>query len=282
MKVRATLACCIAMLLFTSASAQIPNGGFESWVDHGTYMDPAGWLTYNDMVTSSGPVITVEQGFPGAVGALYAKITTRALPVGSALQGWMSINGFAYAGRPERLTGQWQYGIQPGDTGVVTVALSKWNSTFGTRDPIAFGTLEVMGDLAGWHPLSVPFTYYSEEVADTAYIQFEASINFADPVVGSFMKVDDLAFAGTVGVAEQLAAPSLQIYPSPTADLLNVVAPQRISEVKVMDITGRMVQERNANAESIALDVAALQTGRYLMQLRMADGKRVVRSFVKQ
>jgi hypothetical protein len=268
--------------LAAPASAQVPNGGFESWVDHGTYMDPAGWLTYNDNVTSSGPVITVEQGFPGAVGAFYAKITTRELPIGSALQGWMSINGFAYAGRPEGLTGQWQYGIQPGDTGMVTVALTKWNSTFGTRDPIAFGTLEVTGDLAGWHPLYVPFTYYSEEVADTAYIQFEASINFADPVVGSFMKVDDLAFDGTVGVEEQPALPVVRMFPSPATTALHIVADQRVAEVDVQDITGRTVLKQSTNAESTVVDIANLNPGRYLVQLHMAEGKPVVRSFVKQ
>ena len=272
----------MAMLLSTSASAQIPNGGFESWEDHGTYMDPTGWLTYNDIVTPSGPVITVEQGFPGAVGAYYAKITTRPMPSGSIpIQGWMSINGFPHAGRPEQLTGQWQYGIQPGDTGVVMVALSKWNTTFGTTDPIAYGTIEVVGDLSGWHPLSVPITYYSEEVPDTAYIQFESSVNFDMPVIDSFMKVDDLAFAGTVGVKERSEVTEVRIFPSPATSSLHIVADQWFAEVEVLDMTGRTVLEQGVHAAQVALDVADLKPGRYMVRMQMADGGREVRTFVK-
>lgn len=282
MKTLPVLLCGIGLFVTIRVSAQIPNGGFESWVDHGTYMDPAGWLTYNDLETPSGPVITVEQGFPGAVGAFCAVITTRAVPGSTAIQGWCSLNGFGHAGRSATLTGQWQYSIQPGDTGVVFMAMSKWNTTLGTRDPIAFGELKVTGDLTGWHPLSVPFTYFSEEVPDSAYIQFEASINFADPVVGSFIKVDDLAFAGTVGVQEQVAKPDLRIFPSPVTDQLNVMAGQRVTEVKVMDITGRLVLALKANGNGITMDTAALHAGRYLVQVRMADGTRAARSFVKQ
>ena len=284
MKTRTShLSSVVAFLLFTSASAQIPNGGFESWVDEGTYMDPAGWLTYNDIYTDSGPVITVEQGFPGAVGAYCAVITTQAYQdLTGAVQGWLSINGFTYAGRPALLTGQWQYAIQPSDTGVVSVALSKWNSVLNTRAPIAFGEMKVTGDLMGWHPLSVPLTYYSEEVPDSAYIQFVSSINFGDPVVGSFIKVDDLAFAGTMGVQDQSAVTDLRIFPSPATNILNVVAGQRIHEVKVLDITGRCVMQRKAAAEAITLDVAPLRGGRYLVRSRMADGRNIVRPFVKQ
>lgn len=266
----------------TSAFAQIPNGGFESWVDQGSYMDPAGWLTYNDIENPSGPVITVEQGSPGAVGAFYALITTRAVPGATAIQGWCSLNGFSFSSRPAELIGQWQYGIQPGDTGVVSIAMTKWNTTFGTRDPIAFGELKVTGDLTGWNPLSVPITYYSTEVPDSAYIQFEASIDFADPVVGSFLKVDDLAFAGMVGMQEQTAALELRIFPSPATDRLNVVADQRIAEVKVLDITGRTVLSRVTDGREVVLEVGGLNTGRYLVQLRMKDGTSMVRPFLKE
>lgn len=270
------------ILLIASASAQVPNGGFESWVDQGTYLDPAGWLTYNDVFIDTGHVITVERGFPGAVGAFHAVITTRAMPVGTALQGWLSLNGFPLADRPAQLVGQWQYGIQPADTGVVSVLLSKWNSGTGARELMAHGELKVTGTLSGWHPLSVPITYFSAEVPDSAYIQFEASFDFADPVPGSFIKVDDLAFTGVVGVAEAGAKGDLRLYPSPATGPVHITADRRIMEVQVLDLTGRVVLAEVVQAEMLDLDLSALHAGQYLVHVQFANGERQVRAVVKQ
>lgn len=278
----------MAMLLATTASAQIPNGGFESWVDHGTYMDPVGWLTYNDIITTGGPVITVERSSPGAVGNYYATVTSQPLfDQSSVIQGWLSVgvgghSGFYFTSRPAMLTGQWQYGIQPNDTAEVQVLLTKWDGNAGMSYPIAHGVLEAIGTLSGWHAFTVTLNYFSSLTPDSAHIQFSASKDVASPVAGSFLKVDDLAFAGTVGVEEQPALPEVGLFPSPATTSLHIVADRRVAEVDVLDVTGRTVLKKSANAESTIVDITDLNPGRYLVQLRMADGKPVVRSFVKQ
>ena len=249
-------------------------------------MEPAGgWLTYNDIVTAAGPWITVERGAPGAVGNYYASITSRVFPdtsiSSSVLQGWLSLNGFSYTGRPAALTGQWQYGIQPSDTAEVLVLLARWNSS-GDAELVAEGSLEVTGSLSGWHPLSVPLTYHSTEAPDSAYIQFSASKELGASVDGSFLKIDDLAFTGSVGVEEQQAQSQFKVFPSPASDLLNIVADQRITELKVMDMTGRTVLEQKPGTERVNLDVSDLNSGSYIVRARMEDGVYQVRSFVKQ
>ena len=276
----------LAIASASSATAQIPNGGFENWDDHGAYMEPAGgWLTYNDIVTAAGPWITVERGAPGALGNYYASITSRVFPdtsiSSSVLQGWLSLNGFSYTGRPAALTGQWQYGIQPSDTAEVLVLLARWNSS-GDAELVAEGSLEVTGSLSGWHPLSVPLTYHSTEAPDSAYIQFSASKELGASVDGSFLKIDDLAFTGSVGVEEQQAQSQFKVFPSPASDLLNIVADQRITELKVMDMTGRTVLEQKPGTERVNLDVSDLNSGSYIVRARMEDGVYQVRSFVKQ
>lgn len=56
----------LAILLFAMASSngfgQIPNRGFESWMDAGTHLNPEGWRTTNDSVTSGNffPVIRIR------------------------------------------------------------------------------------------------------------------------------------------------------------------------------------------------------------------------------
>ncbi|MDX9749514.1 MAG: T9SS type A sorting domain-containing protein [Flavobacteriales bacterium] len=269
--------------LLATVTAQIPNGGFEQWVDQGGYTEPAGWLTYNDVMTPQGYFATCDPGMPGAVGAYHAVITSRTVPGTSTIpiQGWMS-TGFPYTDRPATLTGQWQYGIQPSDTGEVLVALVGWNGSSGGPEVIAHGILEVTGNVGAWTTFSVPFTYFSTATPDTALIQFAASKEFTAPVAGSYMKVDDLAFAGSVGMGEMAATPLFSLHPSPTTDVLHIVGGERITEVIVVDMSGRAVMRHGAQAERITLNVQELPAGRYFVHGRTMDGTRGMRSFVKQ
>jgi hypothetical protein len=277
----------LAFILSISAlSAQIPNGGFESWVNMGGYSEPAGWLTYNDVSTVVGA--TVEQGTPGNPGAFHAVLTTReATGGGIPIHGWISAgtsgthSGFPFIARPAMLTGQWQYGIQPLDTAQVIVALSKWNTITSSTDPIAYGSLEITGNVTGWQAFVVPITYYSADAPDTAYIQIVSSINFQNPVVGSFVKVDDLAFAGEVGLPERTRA-HLHVFPSPAANSLHI-ASSGSGELRLFDASGREVLRSRITGTTATLDVSLLPAGFYTYRfLTNDDGSSVVGRWVKE
>lgn len=262
-----------------TACAQIPNGGFENWVDQGGYMEPVGWLTYNDVITPGpGPAITVEQGIPGATGDFHCVITTQPVPLGPTIQGWISASadgtndGFPFVQRPAMLTGQWQYGIQPTDSGQVLVALSKWNSITSSTDPIAFGSIEVTGNLTAWQGFSVPLTYVSSETPDTAYIQIVSSIDFGSPVGGSFMKVDDLAFAGAVGIEEAAGSQGPVLFPSSAIDVLNI-SPFGPGELLLFDATGRLVLRSRSTGQVGSFDVSSLAQGIFSYQMLDQRGR---------
>ncbi len=269
-----TLAIAFILSVGTLA-AQIPNGGFENWVDQGGYMQPVGWLTYNDVITTGGPLASVEQGTPGFPGTYHCVITSRAVPSGSPIQGWISAGsssgqaGFPYTQRPAMLTGQWQYGVQPGDTAEVFIALSKWNSATSNTEAIAIGTLQVTGNLGNWQAFSVPLEYISADAPDTAYIQIVSSIDFYQPVVGSFVKVDDLAYVGSVGIPEQELA-EIRVFPSPAADALHI-ATTVSGELRLIDASGRVLLNSPINGTR-TLDVSSFAPGLYSYQLIGKDG----------
>jgi hypothetical protein len=272
----------IGILFTLSLSAQIPNGGFESWVNLGGYSEPIGWLTYNDVITPGPwPAITVEPGTPGAVGNYHAVITTVAVPLGPTIQGWVSVGvtgshaGFPYTERPAMLTGQWQYGIQPSDTGQVQVALSKWNSISSSTEWIAQGSLDITGDLSAWQAFSVPFTYFSTEAPDTAYVQFVSSIDFASPVAGSFIKVDDLAFAGTVGLDELDAAIEIHAFPNPGTDHFSLSLPPGTHTITLVDATGRTVLQQQVFGSPFVIGTAQVPSGVHIV--RVDDGVQPMR-----
>lgn len=274
----------------SSLMAQIPNGSFELWEDHGGYTEPAGWLTYNDVLTPSGYFTTVEAGSPGAVGAHYAHIESRSLPDGGGvIQGWISagerddtIGGFAYSGRPAALTGQWQYGIMPGDTGVVMVFLRGPDLPDGTANLVASASHEFTGTQSGWAAFNVPLTYYNNDAPFRAYIQFEASKDFALPTAGSFIKLDDLGFAGWVGVAEPDPRTAFLAYPSPAANVLHLEAAQPMAEVAIVDLSGRTLLHRSVASRQQHMDVSRLAAGSYVVRIRWADGSVSAKAFSKE
>ncbi len=281
MKALRSLTCIAFWCSLGSASAQIPNGGFEDWSDQGEYLDPTHWLTYNDIETLWGPVLTVERGSPGAVGSHHAVITSRQVPEGTmVVQGWMSAEPFAYAQRPVLLTGKWQYGIQPTDTGEVQVALTKWNTASASAELVASGTMLISGTASEWTIFALPFNYLSSETPDTARVQFAASKNFSAPVAGSFMKVDDLAFSGVVGM-DGTEALRPQLYPSPTSDVLHITSSGHMSSLTLVDIAGRIMEHRAVSASRATFDVIALPAGRYFVHVQMNDRTTSIHSFVK-
>ena len=277
-----------AVATFSSATAwaQIPNGGFETWNTVGNYQDPAQWITFNSITSIAGAQPSCAQGSPGAVGSYYATVTTRNTAFGM-FPGIITVGdpnsgatGFAYSSRPAALTGKWQYGIQPNDSGFVAIYLTKWNTVTQHSDSVGGGALAVNGTLSGWQNLNVPIQYFNSANPDTAYLFVASSLN--SPVEGSFIKVDDLSFGAASGIGELDQVSGLRIFPSLATDEVNVTADSPIADVMVMDLTGRSVLEQAVGAQQATVGVADLSTGRYLLQVRMVDGKRQVRSFVKR
>lgn len=287
MKARLLLPVAFGFLFAAPSLAQVPNGGFENWSTVGTYLDPDGWITFNNLTSLGGASPSCAQGSPGAVGSYYATVTSQNTAFG-VIQGVLisgnattGVSGFPYSSRPAAMTGQWQYNIQPNDSGLVVVYMTKWNTATMSADSVGGGAIQVTGSLSGWHPLNVPITYFTSANPDTAMIAIVSSAG--DSVTaGSFISVDALGFGVVSGVVEADQVPSLRIYPSPAADVVNITAATPIADVEVMDLTGRTVVRKTLGAAGSTLDVADLPTGRYLVQVRMADGKRQVRSFVKQ
>lgn len=272
----------LALMSFM-ASAQIPNAGFENWVDQGGYLDPENWLTYNDAVPGA-TVLFVEPGSPGAVGNHHAVVTSRLVPGSTVIQGWMSAGtsntsgGFPYSARPAMLTGQWQYGVQPTDTAQVEVLLING----GTQTWIAYGSLKVIGSLDSWQEFQVPLTYFSPDFPDTAGVVISASIDFTAPVAGSFVKVDDLAFVGTVGIDEVHASKALTVFPNPGTDHIALDLPPGPHTITLFDATGRMVlQQRSADARPV-ITTQALPAGLYRIAVSNEQGAVMGATWVKE
>ncbi len=284
MRTALPLACAIA--LATTAQAQIPNGGFESWYSNVNYMEPTDWWTTNAVTYTLAQVTSCDEGTPGAVGSSFVKVTSRyvnniveigRMTCGDEMTGYP---GFAYTGRPATFNGQYQYFPQGGDAGQIHTALWKWNPLTPGLEVIGVATLNISTTVNGWQPFSVPFNYLTNDYPDTARVFLVASGN--TPVDGSSLWVDDLSYGGANEVQEQGSIPGLQLYPSPATDRLFISAADQLTQVTVCDLSGRELHKAAPNAVSTVVEVGGMAEGVYVVHLRSANGSQAIQRFVKR
>jgi hypothetical protein len=80
---------------------------------------------------------------------------------------------------------------------------------------------------------------------------------------------------GFVGLHENEGRGKLKLFPNPAQNTVRFEIPdknERIEQVEIYDLNGRMVQAQNLNSLQAAIDVSGLQRGVYLVKARTADG----------
>jgi hypothetical protein len=241
--------------------AQIPNNGFENWTSmgSGSYDNPDNWSTLNDLTSSMG-VYTCTKGSPGTAGDSYIQLESKSVSgmgvvPGVAVSGTMDLvtfkpkAGFAFTGRPQKLTGSWKYMGSGTDPGFIAVYLTKWNATGKRRDTVA-AVKHTLTDMAMvWAAFSVDLNYFTTSAPDSALIILSAS--GPAPVEMSYLYVDDLSFTGSANgiTAIENVISTLSLYPNPAADeaILELTTKQSTNiRLQLTDVTGKLVRGVNA------------------------------------
>lgn len=278
-----------AIIFSTCAIAQIPNAGFETWMNMGSYTMPDQWDNLNAM-TSSMSTYTCMQGTPGNPGTSYLKLVSKSVMgmgvmPGVAVSGTLDMtdmmnikpkSGFPFSSRPAQLTGSWQYMAMGSDAGFVSVLLTKWNSTMNMRDTVATSYQSLSGMAMSWATFTMNLTYMSTSYPDSAII-FLSSSNVASPVANSYLYVDNLAFAGSVPTAvNNITSTTIaaSIYPNPATNFTNVSFSSIVSggvNIKVADLNGRTWRTINENSNSgrntYLLNISEIPKGIYLVNI---------------
>ena len=84
-----------------------------------------------------------------------------------------------------------------------------------------------------------------------------------------------------VSIDEQ-KIPECRIYPNPTFDYINISMPSnRISEIDIIDIFGRIILTSNVQDNNIRMDVTNLNAGIYLVRVKTANDKILIKIFSK-
>lgn len=285
------LFCSAIIISSNSLFAQLPNGGFETWTTTSGYDLPTGWDQLNAM-TSSMSAFTCMKGTPGNPGTSYIKLVSKTVGSMGVMPGIscsgmldqsvmtniVPKSGFANTTRPASLTGSWQYMAYGSDQGHISILLTKWNISMAKRDTVAYTNKVLSGMAMSWATFTIPVTYMTGAVPDSAIILLSAS--GTTPVNNSYLYVDNLAFSGAIpaGIVYVDNNTSIAtIYPNP-ANGATTISYYSISEkeisIFVSDLNGRTLLSSTpkvvAGLNKLPVNISGFAKGIYF--IRIVDG----------
>ncbi|MBT8231378.1 MAG: T9SS type A sorting domain-containing protein, partial [Bacteroidia bacterium] len=145
----------------------------------------------------------------------------------------------------------------------------------------------------------LPFFHYSleEDLSPVESIFFEKDI-IVSPSSGNMSTLELIVPGGnyqfnrerlevilpefTSSVTRPLLSDHVIVYPNPVADRLLIKNDQPVLSYSIYDNFGRLVSHRSSTSDLESIDVSALQSGHYHLQLKGSDSKLIYNSgFVK-
>jgi len=236
------LVLCLIFLTSSLRFAQdIPNAGFENWIDVNT---PQNWLTNN--LPSSW--ITVSRSATAHMGSYAAKVEIddfNGFPIFPVLTVTFPVNEYS-----QSLTGYYQF--YPVDNEVV---LSVYTFYFKDGLLAGSGSLDITSGASTYTQFNFDPTSGNSGTPDSLWIQFEmVSNSSSNPGIGSYALIDQLSLGGTSDVKQINQNPTgyslQQNYPNPFNPSTSIefsIPQESLVELKVFDILGNEVSTLTNN-----------------------------------
>jgi hypothetical protein len=184
-----------AILCVGIISAQtIPNNDFENWAENDEgFMDPTDWGTSNvkiDVVLDVYEFNTVTQIDSDVYSGTYAAEATNVYndmgALGEAIiPGILTLGefvldianssgsiegGLPFTDRPYYLKGYFKSAPEPGDSAMIAIGISKWNTATDERDTIGLGVMYSSEVVDTWTEFEIPIDWTSTENPDSMNI----------------------------------------------------------------------------------------------------------------
>lgn len=280
-----------ALLVFGNTIAQnaIPNPGFETWINKGSYDNPSGgWGTIADISGGFVENCFKESGAANVHSGTYSvKLQTISTFQGEApgivVTGTINQQTFGVDGgvvfslRPDSMVGWYKYSMVGTDTASVDVRLSYWSGT--ARVQVAQARFERTSSQSSYARFAKPFLYSSPNNPDTMVIVLMSSYGGATSAnTNSTAYYDDLDLIySPTGINEHNAISSAVVYPNPTASELTFSTKLEKYTVKVMDAAGKQIRKEESDASNYRMNVSELSAGIYFYELIPNDASQTQR-----
>ncbi len=285
-----TIYLAIALLNLNStilkAQTQPNNGGFENWTNVGSFQDPTGWSSFNDLYQFSVPETSFKTtDAHSGVYALKLNSLTATIPpplgtsVLDTIAGFVFIGGFdmnhpgtPYTDRPLTMEAYIKATIIPSSEAYIISTLSRWNTTTHSRDEIGTAMYYTPVSISNYTLTSTPFNYTSNLIPDTLDIKIMGGNvgpgGFIMP--GCEFYVDDISFTFSLGLTDLTNKfDQISIYPNPSKENIRVTSENKLDRIEILSILGEkiLIKDFLMNEKEIDLNVTFIENGVYLIRI---------------
>jgi|GEM_PF-6589167 len=284
----------LALLPLAALQAQIPNPGFEEWIDLGVYDEPVGWQTNNATDLVDPPVKKLDEIVAaGNYSALvrsacssfefywcpgFAKTT---FAIGDTIPQQLYATGFCLTAFSTPGYCEIEVNLRSG--GQVL------SSTVTAIDTSVCASLECYNNLpALYRPLSAPVNPEGIAQADSIEIILRAIPIPAPNGTGggaAYLYIDELSFTAPITGTREPSALRLKIWPNPVSGPLYGRNDQAADlNCSLYDIHGRFLTHLGfIPVGPFTFDLSPWPSGMYLLEFTSAqDGRRWLEKVVKR
>lgn len=283
-----------------TAQTVVPNGSFETWINHGNYEDPQYWDTPNQELSSipffGTTVVTKSTDHEDS--SYSAKLETKHIVIlplnipGFITLGKLTINlttlsytitgGAPITDNPTHLQGFYKYFPQGGDSCVIGITLYK--SVGNVVDTIGYGYFSTHSTVSDWTPFSAWINYDTVATPDTMNI---AAISSAQDTAtaGTILYVDHFILDYTVGIDTKNPEAGIKIYQDRETKRILLFfdfnTPQQTS-VALYNMSGQIVKTAQTafiEKQKQIISYDDLSKGIYLLEI-IHDNQKMTKKFI--
>jgi hypothetical protein len=284
-----SLMACLPLL----AGAQITNNSFENWTSQTvdpSRIYPTGWPLLNDEYHFRS-TDAYEGNFSLKVSVWYYYVKTVATQRAAIHTRPATFNGYyKYTDALLKITGMSDI---VADTALVTVYMTKWNSTSLRRDTIGSGQIPLT-ETAVYTLFSCHIAYAAADNPDSISIILDPSKvrrTDAEPrfqSIGSkqecsFFTVDMLSFSATT--ANEIIPqkePVIAIFPNPATNHISIKGTKANDAITIQSVDGKKMYEATMSLNSGSIDVSGFPPGIYIAAITTGNGNTIRKRFTKK
>ena len=268
----------VVSLMGQRAYAQIPNGDFESWVDHGGFLTPVGFVAPNALSQNGVYAISRTADVPASSEGQYAvrieskpSILPQANAYGLLLQNPQG--DFLQGIRPTfpvdkhyvELRGRVKYFPDNGDAMLVLVLLYKDGQV------VAQGIFSTSDTISNWSDFSLNISNY--QTADSCALLLGSYYAMGGPpeykpLGNSVLFIDDLELKGGTASSSSTYPNDVSVYPNPTPSVLYVQTQGMASVLTLFSERGQHLLSLHPTGNTTRLDLNHLPQGIYYLKIR--------------
>ncbi|MFC1732343.1 T9SS type A sorting domain-containing protein, partial [candidate division KSB1 bacterium] len=282
-----------------SFSQVIPNNSFENW----TSDQPDSWDTSNDYILGTN-IITVTPDTSSFDGSYAIKIKTTKyiiLTVSVTFPGLITLGdliinyigpvvkiegGIPFPARPDSLTGYYKASPAAGDSAMIVIGFSKYNSSTG-RDTIGYAYRYIAGVDKGWTPFSLPIVWNSSSDPDSMNIIITSSDTYNMNLVnGSTIWIDKLSLIySSASIVDMDFNQNIMVYPDNSGQKLIVHFKEESNKntlIRFYNMTGQLLYENvlTIPVKDQYIDTSHLSKGTYIVEVLTGDDERFTQKII--